>query len=544
VETAGSGESEVQADPTQHAHGEIAADAGADRMLAEADPKLPETDGLLSAPDEPRTELHDSSGELTADELLLLETALRPPVAPPSESRRRPLIAAGLSFVWPGLGQIVLGRPKAAIFFALPALLFSIVVAYEVGGDPVFFAASLWDETYLAVVIVAIAAFGGWRIFSVLHALAGGGYRRHWRRLESGVAIALVVAIVGMHGAVAAVAWDWYQTSVSIQGNDFFADASATTAAPTPTPSPRAQVTFSSSGPAAPSNPYPASSPTQPPNPNRITFLLIGIDFMAGRTHALTDTLMVVSVDTQTRAATIISVPRDTAAFQMYYGPWVGTIFKINSIVSYVGTGALKSPDTPIKTLQNEISFLLGIPIGYYAAIDMDGFAKMVDAIGGVDVYNPRAINDTETGIVMSRGPHHLDGATAVLYARSREMGGSDYIRSDRQQGLLVALEHKVLSAGAVSKLGTLLNLASKSIATDFPLKTARNYVKLGQTLTSVQTCVLSPPYSWHPDSSTTRGTWTSRLDLSLVANLSVYYFGQESRYYGQIGVKPTPCQT
>ncbi len=542
MESAASGEKGSEKSLSGHAD---AMDGALETAEATAIAEAPEPAEAIEA-----AEASEPADVLTAAERSQVEAALlagEPSDSRHDPSRRRPLIAAALSFIWPGLGELTLGRPRAAAFFAVPAALFAILVLYEIGTDPVLVATSLWDQTYVVAVILAITIFGAWRIASVLHAFGRFDFRRRWRSFESAVAIGLVAAIVGMHGLAASGAWIWYQLSVDVQNNDFFAVSSPTpalsptaTAKPTPTP-PGYQAT---AAPVWAVNPMPASSPSKPPNPNRITFLLVGIDFMAGRTHALTDTLMVVSVDTQTRKVSIISVPRDTAGFQMYYGPWVGSIFKLNSVLSYVDNGKLKSPDDPMTTLEKEISFLIGVPINYYAAVDMDGFAKMVDAIGGVDVYNPRNINDPDTGIIMTKGPHHLDGATAVLYARSRENGGSDYIRADRQQGLLVALERKVLSASAVPKLNTLLNLASRSIATDFPLKTAKNYVKIGQTLTSIENCVLSPPYSWHPDSSTTRGTWTSRLDLNQVAGLSVAYFGQDSLYYGQPGVKATPCLT
>ena len=188
-------------------------------------------------------------------------------------------------------------------------------------------------------------------------------------------------------------------------------------------------------------------------------------------------------------------------------------------------------------------AFLVGIPVDYYAALDMDGFARMVDAVGGVDIYNQRAINDPATGIVMAPGPAHLDGQTAMLWVRSREgAGGSDYQRAGRQQAILLALEHKIVSPSGLSRLGTLLSLAGKTIATDFPLKTARNYVSAAQHVSSIEGCVLGPPYSYHPDTSSTGGTWTSRLDMARVANLSVEMFGPDSSYYGQAGVVPAAC--
>ena len=138
------------------------------------------------------------------------------------------------------------------------------------------------------------------------HVLYSGLRGRRWRALESAVALALIVTIVAMHAAFAGGAFLWYDAASQVNQNDFFADAAPTptappTSAPTPTipPTPRPQYSFLWNAAPAPTNPYPSSAPTNPPNGHRITFLLIGVDFMEGRSHSLTDSLMVVSVDTR-----------------------------------------------------------------------------------------------------------------------------------------------------------------------------------------------------------------------------------------------------
>jgi hypothetical protein len=105
-----------------------------------------------------------------------------------------------------------------------------------------------------------------------------------------------------------------------------------------------------------------------------------------------------------------------------------------------------------------------------------------------------------------------------------------------------MALRRKILSPAVLPSLGDLLSLASKTIATDFPLATARNYVRAVQNVASIDTCMLGPPYSYHPDPSTTDGRWVSRLDMPLVMNLSVAMFGQDSRYYGVPGISAVAC--
>lgn len=472
----------------------------------------------------------------------------------PNPVRRRGLIAAALSWLFPGLGQLLLGRRRAAALFALPTLVLLTAAVAQLGEGAALFAVSLWDDTFFRIFIAAVAVFGIWRAVAVAHVLVVELRGRRWRAVEVVVAATLIVTIAAMHVAVAGAAWVWYDASVQISQNDFFAQASPTsatpgiaatptpTAKPTPRPTPRPQYSFPWAEAPAPTNPYPTSQPTNPPNKDRITFLLIGVDFMEGRAHSLTDSLMVMSVDAKTAQVSLVSVPRDTSAFQLYYGPWVGYNFKINTLVNSVDNGKLKSPDSGIVTLEKEVGFLVGIPIDYYAAVDIDGFVKLVDAVGGVDVNNQHAINDPPF-LIMPVGPAHLDGDTAMRYVRSRENGGNDYIRSERQQEVLKNLEAEITSPAMVPQLPTILQVAGQNISTDFPLNTAKNYVKLGQRV-KVQGCVLGPPYNYHPPSDQTGGIWTSRLDLDKVATLSVYYFGADSAYYGEPGIQPVPCQS
>ena len=273
-----------------------------------------------------------------------------------------------------------------------------------------------------------------------------------------------------------------------------------------------------------------------------MTILLTGVDFMSGRHHAFNDTLMLVSMNLDTRAVALVSVPRDTAAFPFYWGGNAPVNFKINYLVRALAAGTFKAPDPPMTALAKEIGFLVGVQTDYYAEIDMDGFRQMIDLVGGVNVNNPRLLNDPSTCTYVPVGNVHLDGGMALQYVRSRE-SSNDYQRASRQQLVMIALEKKLATPAMLPKLGSLLALAGKSIATNFPLNTVKDYVGLAQNLTAVSHCVLGPPYNWHPDSNSTGGAWTSRLYLDRVANLSVSLFGTDSLYAGQPGIVPTPCQ-
>jgi hypothetical protein len=143
---------------------------------------------------------------------------------------------------------------------------------------------------------------------------------------------ALVVVIVATHGIFVAGTWAWYDTSVAIQNNDpGLAAAPSATAAASEAPS-ASPVDESSAEPDIIIGPTPEATLTRPPNPNRITFLLIGLDMMAGRDNSATDTMMLVSIDTSTEKVSMVSVPRDTSNFKLYFGGGVGPTFKLNSL--------------------------------------------------------------------------------------------------------------------------------------------------------------------------------------------------------------------
>ncbi|MGD0248183.1 MAG: LCP family protein [Candidatus Limnocylindrales bacterium] len=537
-------------------------------------------------------------------------------------------MAATLSFVFPGAGQLYLGRRVSAVVFFVPALVAVLWAALQLSQGLVYFAVSLLDDTYALTVMVVAVAFTAWRVTSIAHPFLVVRPRRIGLRTGAVLAL-LLIATVGMGDVVFSNAFDAYSASRQIASNDFTdatqpetpdlwtpdpdwtfvltgsggpssspteeisptpgptcppsymqaqripSNAFAAPAAASPEPSPSTPVPSPTVGPTESSSPLPSPTPEITPSPTpeitpsptpeitpsptpeitpspsptggpgsptRLTVVLVGVDFMAGRSHALTDSLMLVSVDLQTRAVAMVSVPRDTSAFPFYWGGQAPDNFKINALANAIAAGRFGSPDPPLVTLANEIGFLVGVKIDYYAEIDMDGFKQMIDLIGGVDINNPSVLNDPFTCTYVPAGLVHLDGSMALRYVRSRE-STNDYSRASRQQIVLMALEKKMATPAMLPKLGSLLALAGKSIATNFPLKTAKDYVYTAEHISSIAHCVLGPPYNFHPDSKLTNGTWTSRLKLDQVANLSVQFFGTESRYYGQPGVVPAPCQ-
>ena len=429
-----------------------------------------------------------------------------------SPSPVSPSLAAILSFLLPGLGQVYVRRRIAAVFFAVPVVVVAGVVLFEARRGAAVLVARLLDPTVAAAVFAAVLVLGAWRLWSVVHAFSAADVRSR-RRLGERLALCiLLVAIVASHALGAWYVGSAYQMDLGI---------------------------FNVGGLGAEPAMAPASGP-------RVTVLLAGLDQYVTRSERLYDSLMVVSIDKDTNRVAMVSVPRDTSGYPLYWGG-TGKI-KINSIPTYVKNGWLNSPDPPVTTLVNEVSFLVGVPINYYGVLDLGSFMQIIDMVGGVDITNPAAIDDpsydwldgSPYGFQLSAGTHHLNGRNALAYVRSRHgSGNSDYARAGRQQQVLVAVAHKMATPAMVIRLPDLMGQASSLVTTNFPGSGVADMVDFVQSVPSgnFDSYVLGPPYSV---STSTATASTSCLDLAKVAPLSVKLFGADSRYSGK--TQPATC--
>ena len=448
---------------------------------------------------------------------------------------RSPSLAAFLSFVWPGLGQLYEGKRRVAAVFAVPAVLVLLLLVYGLQRGAVVFAAQLFADRGVGLAAVAILILlGAWRLVAVVHAFLGGQPRESRRVVDRGILAVLAVLIVVSHlGA------GYYMLAYSDAGAQAFNPNNPDLIdQPSLAPGETAQ---------------PSQSLPPPVEGGRVTVLFTGVDSAPGRGETLYDSIMVVSFDPKTNSVQMISVPRDSASFPFYFGGVDSPTVKINSIPTYVRHGWITSPDSPYLTLVKEVSYLVGIPINYYAVMDLNGFVKMIDTVGGIDVNNPAAINDgtydwlngAPYGFYLAAGPQHLDGKHALAYVRSRHgsdgtAGNSDYARSDRQQQVLIALLHKMAQPNQILALPNLISTLGSSITTGFPANKVADYVALGQSVPSgnIKQIVLAPPtYSINGISTVTA---SSCLLNDKVAALSIDWFGQDSTWYG----KPTPANT
>ncbi len=208
---------------------------------------------------------------------------------------------------------------------------------------------------------------------------------------------------------------------------------------------------------------------------DRINILLLG---MGGEKHDgpyLTDTIILASIKPSSKQIALLSIPRDLSAPIPGYG-W----YKINHADSF---GEERAPGTGAEVTRGVVSDLVGISIPYVVRVDFDGFVKMIDEIGGIDVSIDRSFTDTtypigETGevttISFGEGWEHMDGTRALKFARSRHGGnseGSDFARGKRQQKILAAVKTKVFSLGTLrspAKIAAVLDALQNHVTTNF----------------------------------------------------------------------------
>jgi polyisoprenyl-teichoic acid--peptidoglycan teichoic acid transferase len=233
-----------------------------------------------------------------------------------------------------------------------------------------------------------------------------------------------------------------------------------------------------------------ALQPSSGPTPiawdgsSRVTILLMGLDYddTEARRVPRTDSMILVSMDPQTKTAGIMSIPRDT---------WVNIpgfdYAKINT--AYFLGESYKLPGGGAGLAVQTVESFLGVPINYYAQIDFDAFVKFIDEIGGVDINVPKTITVSILGGYtvhgskgdfvreqkrLKPGVQTLDGKTALAYARDRHTDGGDFDRSGRQQQVIQAVRDQVLQLNMlptlIAKAPSIYNDLSSGVHTNLTL--------------------------------------------------------------------------
>lgn len=245
-------------------------------------------------------------------------------------------------------------------------------------------------------------------------------------------------------------------------------------------------------------NSFSEATPTAITNPKGV-FNLIFLGY-GGAGHAgsmLTDSMVLVHVDTNTGKAALISVPRDL---------WIPGNRKINAEASINGFQNVGS------TIQN----VTGQHVDYFVSVDFSGFARIIDSLGGITVDVPKTFDDSFYPITgqenntcgmtedqintlkakysgaqlemqftcryehlhFDKGPVNLDGTVALKFVRSRH-GDSDFGRSLRQFAVLIGIENKLISLKSLGKLDSTIGTLSNIIRTDLTAGTIKTLLNV-----------------------------------------------------------------
>ncbi len=244
------------------------------------------------------------------------------------------------------------------------------------------------------------------------------------------------------------------------------------------------------------SNATPATVNEAVPQKGIYNILFLGYGGAGHAGGVLTDSIIVLHVDTNSKKAALISIPRDL---------WVPGNKKINAS----GVSGFQN-DEPV------ITGITGLPINYFVSVDFGGFVKIVDSLGGVSANNPSAFTDpyypitgqenntcgkTEDEInalkakysgyqletqftcryevlQFNKGAVNLDGETALKFVRSRH-GDSDFGRSARQFAVILGIGQKLLTLQEVGKLDSTIDALNKIVKTDLNLGTIKTLVQV-----------------------------------------------------------------
>jgi len=211
----------------------------------------------------------------------------------------------------------------------------------------------------------------------------------------------------------------------------------------------------------------------------RTTVLVMGVDARPGAQALRTDSIIVITINPQMGSAGIMSIPRDL----VMRAPVLNRIVKINTLY---GLGEInRFPGGGAGYLRDSVSELIGYPVDYYVKVNFEGFKQVVDLIGGIDIDVPKEIyddqypNDTygyEPPVHFLPGLQHMDGDTALKYARTRH-ADNDYLRAARQQQVIIAIKEKITQQGQMAALlprlpGLAIAMAN-TVQTDMPVDKA-----------------------------------------------------------------------
>jgi len=217
---------------------------------------------------------------------------------------------------------------------------------------------------------------------------------------------------------------------------------------------------------------------------NRIDVLVLGIrgadDELYGGT--LADSIMILSIKTDQKKVAMISIPRD-----LYVK--IPRHADLSEKINYAYAFGENKNIGGINIMKEAVENVTGINIDYAIVVDFNTFKELVDSVGGIDIHLDKEFVETSQWgweFRVPAGDNHMDGDTALYYARSR-FSTDDFDRARRQQEIILALKDKMTSLGVLTnplKLNSIFNSIGKGVKTNIDLATGLKLIKYSDYFT------------------------------------------------------------
>ena len=193
------------------------------------------------------------------------------------------------------------------------------------------------------------------------------------------------------------------------------------------------------------------------------TLLLLGIDQKKGD-KGRSDTIILLSVNPQTKTTKMLSIPRDTRTEIVGHG----TTEKINHSYAYGG----------VKMTVDTVENFINVPIDYYATVNMASFSSIIDAIGGIEVENDMDLETKKH--YFPKGTVKLNGTEALAFSRIRyEDPRGDFGRQNRQRIIIEAIMAKAKNPKILLSINEVMSIAGDSLKTNMTSSDITQFPKL-----------------------------------------------------------------
>lgn len=263
--------------------------------------------------------------------------------------------------------------------------------------------------------------------------------------------------------------------------------------------------------------------------PTEMTVLALGVDGNEDYLYGLSDEIRVVRVDFVTPKVTVLALPRDLwveiPEIEDAYGITHG---KLNQAYFYgtPGMGYYDGPGAGAGLLARTLALNFDLTVDHYGAVSMQTFVKLVDAVGGIDIYLPTDVDGTpvddktEDMGYFYAGQQHFTGDEALRFSRIRKRYNA-FTRSSNQNMVLCALKEKVTSPAVLPKIPQIINAFQDSILTDLSPEQLAQLACLAPQLdsenlvfTGISEDLLSPARVYSPQQKANTFVWDADFDV------------------------------